>query len=257
MNPELFIEVSRNGQRLGSFSISVARENLKAGILKLDDWAWHEGLSDWVPLHSVNGLVVGELPVAKKAERTRSNRTLKISVYLVITVFVLVGIVFFFRSRPKQEVESPSVLAPAQSSPAQFQDPFAPNSIVYSWVPSGHVLGEKVTIAVCSESYENAYDLMLKESDTNYKVAESLTKQLLKQSYTPEAEYKQSFSNYILDKQEQKRLLFLPQKTKMQIVQKKHQGDPPYRSIYECKVLAPGSEGMIVYIQEEYLTTRP
>jgi hypothetical protein len=98
---------------------------------------------------------------------------------------------------------------------------------------------------------------MLQESDTDVKVAVSLGRKLLGNSYTPESEYVNALAEYASTKQQQRKLFFLRKQVKVQIVQKKYQGDPPYRSIYECSVLESGHKGMAVFIQQKYLTAKP
>lgn len=173
---------------------------------------------------------------------------------IVIPIAVIGGYIFFNDWRIRKEIEKEQAIS--QSPSPVRADPFSPATIVYSWQPPGNILGGQLKVVPCSEYYQEAYDLMLQESDTDYKVAVSLGNQLFHKDYTPESEYKKAYSEYILDKQQQKRLLFMPTDFKMQIIQKKYDGDPPHRSIYECKVLQEGSEGITVYIQAEYITRK-
>lgn len=127
---------------------------------------------------------------------------------------------------------------------------------MYAYSPPGQILGDNLTTVVCSESYDEVYALMLKESDTNYKIAVSLGNQLFKKDYLPESKYKEEFAQYILDKQREKKLLLMPLHFKMQIIQKKLEDDATAQSIFECRALEPASEGMVLYIQLKYLTKR-
>ncbi|EEF62314.1 GYF domain-containing protein [Pedosphaera parvula] len=44
------IHIRRGAQKLGAFPLEEVRTKLATGELKLDDLAWHLGLSDWIPL---------------------------------------------------------------------------------------------------------------------------------------------------------------------------------------------------------------
>ena len=181
----------------------------------------------------------------------------------LLAIAVPVAIFFAFIFIPdwgnKKAVEGASEkqVQRTEGPPVSLPDPFGSNAVVYSCWPSGNVLGEKQTAIAFSTNYDAIYDLMLQESDTKYEIAVSAGRQLLRQDYTPESEIKQTFVDYILDKQRRKQLLFMGLNVKMQIIQQKYEGDVSHRRIYECRVLEPGSEGMIVYMQSGYLTTQP
>lgn len=51
------IHIARNGQRLGPYSVEDANTYLKSGALSPFDLAWYEGLSSWVPLRNVPGVI--------------------------------------------------------------------------------------------------------------------------------------------------------------------------------------------------------
>jgi hypothetical protein len=113
----------------------------------------------------------------------------------------------------EQEAKSVEVL------PTSVLDPFPSNAIVYSTWPAGNVLGDNRTVIPCSTNYAAAYDLMIQERDTYYKIAVSEGKQLLhQQEYTPESEIKQGLVNYILDRQKRQQLLFIPLMVQMQVM---------------------------------------
>jgi hypothetical protein len=48
--------ITKDGQRLGPYSLAEAQGLLATGTVQLNDWAWYEGLPDWIPLHQVPGL---------------------------------------------------------------------------------------------------------------------------------------------------------------------------------------------------------
>jgi hypothetical protein len=49
--------ISREGQKLGPYSVEEINARLRAGELNLHDWAWPEGAPDWVSLGSITGIV--------------------------------------------------------------------------------------------------------------------------------------------------------------------------------------------------------
>ena len=51
------IFISREGQKLGPYSVEEINARLRAGELNLHNWAWPEGASDWGPLESIVGIV--------------------------------------------------------------------------------------------------------------------------------------------------------------------------------------------------------
>jgi len=56
------IYITRNGQRLGPYSLDEANINLRDGVIETSDLAWHAGLSDWVPLSEVPGIMAAPPP---------------------------------------------------------------------------------------------------------------------------------------------------------------------------------------------------
>ena len=52
------IHIARNGQKFGPYTVSEVNDYLGTGFLKPEDSAWHEGLSDWQPLSSIQGVHV-------------------------------------------------------------------------------------------------------------------------------------------------------------------------------------------------------
>ena len=47
------IYIAKAGQHTGPFSEAQLESMLKTGMIELTDSAWHDGLSDWLPLHNV------------------------------------------------------------------------------------------------------------------------------------------------------------------------------------------------------------
>ena len=52
---EIFI--GKNDKRYGPFPIEKVNESIANGEFSLDDLGWHEGLGEWKPLRSIEGIV--------------------------------------------------------------------------------------------------------------------------------------------------------------------------------------------------------
>lgn len=50
------IHLNRDGQQPGPYGLDEINSLLATGRLRLDCWAWHEGLDDWIPLSQVAGI---------------------------------------------------------------------------------------------------------------------------------------------------------------------------------------------------------
>ena len=59
------IIVKRGEEQFGPFSPEQLKEQLENGTIMSDDWAWHDGLSDWVPAHSLVENVPASTSVAE------------------------------------------------------------------------------------------------------------------------------------------------------------------------------------------------
>jgi hypothetical protein len=47
------ISVARDGHELGDFNFDGLQEGLASGYFRPDDWAWYEGLPEWLPLSEI------------------------------------------------------------------------------------------------------------------------------------------------------------------------------------------------------------
>jgi hypothetical protein len=54
------IRVHRNNKDVGYFTPETARQSLQSGVLRADDWAFCDGLSDWTPL----AVLLGQFGIA-------------------------------------------------------------------------------------------------------------------------------------------------------------------------------------------------
>jgi len=57
------IHVNKNGQQYGPYSVEELRAYLSQGSLSVEDYAWYEGLSGWVQINQIQGILsVGNNP---------------------------------------------------------------------------------------------------------------------------------------------------------------------------------------------------
>ena len=49
------IFITRNGQQLGPYTLDQIQGQVNAGTLEATDWAWYEGITDWVPVNHIPG----------------------------------------------------------------------------------------------------------------------------------------------------------------------------------------------------------
>jgi hypothetical protein len=66
--------ITKNGQQLGPYSLSEAQSLVAAGTLQPADWAWYEGLPNWIPLLQVPGFAAGSVPDSASIAATPSLR---------------------------------------------------------------------------------------------------------------------------------------------------------------------------------------
>ena len=58
------IHIDRNGERFGPYSIEEINAYLAAGTLLPSDLAWKDGMTDWLPVHQISGVVAATGSVA-------------------------------------------------------------------------------------------------------------------------------------------------------------------------------------------------
>jgi hypothetical protein len=56
------IHITKNGQQLGPYTLAEARQLVASGTLQAADWAWYEGIADWIPLQQVPGFAAPAVP---------------------------------------------------------------------------------------------------------------------------------------------------------------------------------------------------
>jgi hypothetical protein len=95
--------ITKNGQQLGPYSLSEAQSLVAAGTLQPADWAWYEGLPDWIPLLQVPGFVAGSVPASASIAATPSLRATSSPVALARVrrpVLVWIICIFYFVTIP-------------------------------------------------------------------------------------------------------------------------------------------------------------
>ena len=54
--------ITKEQQKYGPYSVDEVRQYIADKHFTTSDWAWHEGLTDWVPIHSIPGVVTQNAP---------------------------------------------------------------------------------------------------------------------------------------------------------------------------------------------------
>ena len=94
------IIVKRGEEEFGPFSPEQLKEQLQKGSIMSDDWAWHDGLSDWVPAQSlvenVPALVsvtepVSEEPVKASSSTAPAKSGIDKKILIVAAVVLVLG----------------------------------------------------------------------------------------------------------------------------------------------------------------------
>jgi hypothetical protein len=85
----MHISIARNGQKFGPYTIEQVNEYLASGQLLHSDLAWYEGLPEWIPLGTLEGISVAPPPPPPPPVRKRSV------VRLILMGFVW-SVIFWF-----------------------------------------------------------------------------------------------------------------------------------------------------------------
>ena len=83
--------IAKNDQKLGPYSIAEAQSLIVAGTIQATDWAWYEGLTDWIPLNQVPGFdaAAPQLPGVPQPPPPPVGRPVLV---WVICIFYFIGI---------------------------------------------------------------------------------------------------------------------------------------------------------------------
>ena len=91
------IFVSKNGKQHGPFNADQVRHELKIGAFLASDYAWHEGLTEWVPLHSIFSRPV-------PARRVAKDRTMAPIIIALLILFVGAFVGYYHLAFPEPKM---------------------------------------------------------------------------------------------------------------------------------------------------------
>ena len=104
------IHIDRNGERFGPYSIEEVNAYLAAGTLLPSDLAWKDGMTDWLPVHQISGVVAatGSVATSVLPSQTVSIGNKKKILQGIAAVVGLLAIgagiwVFFFRAADEKK----------------------------------------------------------------------------------------------------------------------------------------------------------
>jgi len=88
------VTISRDGQQMGPYTVDQINDCLAQGSLLPTDYAWHEGLPDWVPVIQISGVghAVTHVEYVDGKPKTVRAFTGKLLLFLIIfSVFLLLS----------------------------------------------------------------------------------------------------------------------------------------------------------------------
>jgi len=127
------IYINRGGQQGGPYSLDKINECLARGSMQSTDLAFHEGLSDWIPLSQVDGVIIGKSSSVQStatnldgvtAVASKPNNTGKILIFGGIAVGLIAVCVtagFFVLEWGKKD--SPQKMAEGSNPKTKFPSP--------------------------------------------------------------------------------------------------------------------------------------
>jgi len=122
------VHIDRNGERYGPYSIEDINAYLANGTLLPTDLAWQDGMTDWLPVSQISGVVMpggsvaASIP-ASQSVSTGSKRKVLIGVGVGMGLLALMaGIWFFFIHEGGEYDNSPAGLLKKIHSLAQKED---------------------------------------------------------------------------------------------------------------------------------------
>ena len=111
------IYVSKDGQQHGPFTMEQIENEVRIGTFQPTDFAWREGMADWVPLNSLFQMATVDVDLPERttlATTTESPtrkksfplKTFIICIALALLALVSVSVVYFFnRENPTKKIE--------------------------------------------------------------------------------------------------------------------------------------------------------
>ena len=115
--------ISKNGQRLGPYTLAETQRLVANGTFHAADWAWYEGITDWIPLQQVPGIVlpsaqasvpaIGATPASYAPHSTVRRPILVWIICLLYFIIIPLGLISLaatpyllsFSARMQQQVE--------------------------------------------------------------------------------------------------------------------------------------------------------
>ena len=104
------IHIDRNGERFGPYSIEEINAYLAAGTLLPSDLAWKDGMTDWLPVQQISGVMAATGPVATSVLPSQTvsigNKKRIFQGTAVVVGLLAIGIgiwVFFFRAADERQ----------------------------------------------------------------------------------------------------------------------------------------------------------
>ncbi len=58
------IHIDRNGERCGPYSIAEVNAHLANGTLLPTNLAWQDGMTDWLPVNQISGVVMPRISIS-------------------------------------------------------------------------------------------------------------------------------------------------------------------------------------------------
>ena len=84
------IFITKNGQQLGPYNLDQIHNQVNAGTLDAADWAWYEGLTDWIPLNQVPGFGDSQSPAYSAAPPPPSSPRKRPILVWIISIFYFI-----------------------------------------------------------------------------------------------------------------------------------------------------------------------
>jgi len=87
--------IAKSGQQTGPFSTEQLESMLNSGMIALDDSAWHEGLTDWQPLHQILNIApsLPQPPAIRQTTATPQTNSGAMFLYIPTSRLIVMSIV--------------------------------------------------------------------------------------------------------------------------------------------------------------------
>ncbi|HEY0256643.1 MAG TPA: DUF4339 domain-containing protein [Candidatus Methylacidiphilales bacterium] len=98
--PRMTVYITKNDQRLGPYSVEDLIRLKASGQLQARDWAWYEGLTEWIPLEQVPGVgsasqnALPQIPVSSPAIPVPQTGDSSLLIVRIATAVIIFGVLF-------------------------------------------------------------------------------------------------------------------------------------------------------------------